>query len=213
MKQGTEAVHIFPRLQVERVELTSRKNSSSPTPTWSSYANAPRAILLAPTHFITTRSTHLSLWRRRRCSAFRPNTRVFPVCRVDDAPQHPWAPPPPPCLHPFPPPPTPHHPLHIACPSAPALKKRRACTQGAASVAEQDSSQESVFSASQLFHLLSPHSATSPQASDLGNNSDGTVIAASSSKGGSGAATRASALTRGQQQRTADVAAQEAFLG
>jgi hypothetical protein len=78
---------------------------------------------------------------------------------------------------------------------------------------KQDSSQESVFSASQLFHLLSPHSATSPQASDLGNDSDGTAIAAGLSKDGSGAATRASALTRGQQQRMADVAAQDAFLG
>ena len=155
----------------------------------------------------------ISLWRRRRCSALRPNTRLFPVCRVDDAPQHLWAPPPPPRLHPFPPPPAPRHLLHIARASAAASKRQRACTQGAASAAEQDSSQESVFSASQLFHLLSPRSATSPQASDLGSNSDGTAIAEGSNNDGSSATTRASVLTRGQQQRTADLAAQDAFLG
>ena len=155
----------------------------------------------------------ISLWRRRRCSTLCPNTRLFPVCRVDDAPHHPWAPPPPPRLHPFQPPPTPRYPLHVARASASALKRQRACTQGAASAAKQDSSQESVFSASQLFHLLSPHSATSPQASDLGNNSNGTAITAGSCNDGSGAAMRASAITRGQQQHTANIAAQDAFLG
>jgi hypothetical protein len=142
-----------------------------------------------------------------------PNTRLFPVCRVDDAPHHPWAPPPPPRLHPFPPAPTPRHPPHVMRASGAALKRRRACTPGAASAAEQDSSHESVFSASQLFHLVLPHSATSPQANDLGDDSDGTEIAAGSSNDGSGATTHASALTRGQQQRTTDVAAQDAFLG
>ena len=199
-------MHIFPCLQVERVELTSRKNSSSPTLTWSSYANAPRAILLAPMHFTTTRSTHRSLGRRRRCSTLRPNTRLVPVCRVDDAPQHPWVPPTPPRFHPFPPPPTPHHPPHVARALAAALKRWRACTLEAAS-AEQDSSHESVFSASQLFHPLSPHSATPPQASDLGGNSDGTAIVAGSRNDGSGAAMRASALTRGQQHHMAHVPA------
>jgi hypothetical protein len=158
-------------------------------------------------------ATHRSLGRGRRCSALRPNTRLCPALRVDDAPQPPWVPPTLHRLHPFPPPPTPCHPLHIARASAAALKRWRACTPGAASAAEQDSSHESVFSASQLFHLLSPHSATLPQASDLGSNSDGTEITAGSSNDGSGAATRASALTRGKQQCTADVAAQDAFLG
>jgi hypothetical protein len=65
----------------------------------------------------------------------------------------------------------------------------------------------------QLFHLVAPHSATSPQANDSGDDSDGTKITAGSSNNDSGAAIHASALTRGQQQRTADVAAQEAFLG
>jgi hypothetical protein len=170
-------MHVFPHLQVERVELTLRKNSSSTTATRSSYANAIWAILLAPTHFTTTLATHRSLGHRWCYSALHPNTRLFSVLRVENAPQHPWVRPPPSRLHPFPPPPAPRHPPQVARASAAALKRQRACTPGAASAAKQDSSHESVFSASQIFHLVSPHSATLPQANDLGGNSDSTEIA------------------------------------
>ena len=175
VKQRIEAVCVFPSLQVEHVEQTLGEHSPLLTPICSSptipmpmpmhhelFCSHSRISHLLIAHWVAGDTTALSVPTRKYL--WSSGWTALPTLVGTPLP----------LLHPSPLPTPPRLP-HVARASAAVLKKRRACVPGAASFAGHDSTHESsAFSTSQLFHLVSPHSPTSLQVDDLGEDSDGT---------------------------------------
>jgi hypothetical protein len=111
VKQGIEVVRVFPSLQVERAELTSREGTAHPP--------RPRGL---PQPNLCKRTTSFSVCTHASCVTTRaihrllgaaalsvPTREYFPYLGWT-MPPHPWVPP----LHPSPPPPHPIRPTRRA---------------------------------------------------------------------------------------------------